>query len=116
MGVVYYANYLVYFERARSQLLRDAGLPYGEIERLGLGLPVIEAHVDYKAPARYEDELRVHAWVDSVRSVRLRIDCAVYRGDTLLAEGYTVHACVDLDSGRPQRVPHEIRRLAHGTG
>ena len=116
MRVVYYANYLVYFERARSQLLRDMGLPYGEIERRGVGLPVIEAHVDYRAPARYEDELCVYGWVDWVRRVRLRIGCAVFRGDTLLAEGYTVHACIDLTSGRPLRVPAEIRGSLHATG
>ena len=50
-----------------------------------------------------------------MRSVRLRISCAVYRGDTLLAEGHTVHACIDLKNGRPQRVPDEIRALARGT-
>ena len=53
MGVVYYANYLVYFEMARSEMMREAGMPYSELEARGLRLPVIEAHCEYKAPARF---------------------------------------------------------------
>ena len=116
MGVVYYANYLVYFERARTQLLHDLGLPYRELERRGTGLPVIEAHVDYKAPAEYDDELDLYAWVGWLKNIRLRIDCAVLRNGRLLAEGYTVHACFDLDARRPVRLPPELQdaiRRAH---
>jgi acyl-CoA thioester hydrolase len=111
MGVVYYGNYLTYFERARGQLLRDVGMPYGEIERRGFGLPVLSAHVDYKAPARYEDVLEIRGWVGERRAVRVQVNCAVYRGDELLAEGYTVHAFVDLAALRPTRFPADIAKV-----
>ncbi len=111
MGVVYYAHYLVYYERARSALLRDIGLPYDELERKGFALPVIEAHVEYKKPARYEDELQIRGRLAWARGVRCRVDCEVWRGETLLSRGYTVHACIDRASGRPTRIPAEL--LAH---
>ena len=74
MGVVYYANYLEYFERSRTELLRSAGLPYSELERLGLFLPVSEAHCRYLAPAHYDDLLTLRSWVAEVKGVRLRIE------------------------------------------
>jgi acyl-CoA thioester hydrolase len=108
MRVVYYGNYLVYFEMARNALLRDLGLPYAEIEARGFALPVLEAHIAYRSAARYDDELEFTGWVGWVKPVRLRVDCAVHRGSTLLAEGYTVHACVDLATLKPVRLPQEL--------
>ncbi len=108
MGVVYYAHYLVYFERIRSVLLRDIGLPYGELEHKGFALPVIEAHVAYKKPAKYEDELQIAGWLAWAQGVRCRVDCEVRRDGVVLAEGYTVHACIDRASGRPTRIPPEF--------
>jgi len=105
MGVVYYANYLVYFERLRNQLMEDLGLPYSELERRGFGLPVIEAHVRYLEPARYDDRLDILGRVGWVRRTRLCVECQVFRGDRLLADGYTVHACLDLARRRPTRIP-----------
>ena len=61
MGVVYYANYLVWFEVARTDLLRHAGWTYREMEEAGFSLPVIEAHCDYQQSARYDDELDIEA-------------------------------------------------------
>ena len=108
MGVIYYSNYFVYFEMARSQLLRDLGFPYLELERRGYALPVIEAHIEYKAAAGYDDVLDIRGWVGWVKRVRLRVDCAVYCGDRLLTQGYTVHACVESASMRPVRVIPEL--------
>ena len=108
MGVVYYANYLVYFERARTQLLRDAGFPYSELETRGYALPVIEAHVEYRAAASYDDQLEIHGWLGWIKRVRLRVNCEVYCRNILLAKGYTVHACVERESLQPTRVPAEL--------
>ena len=108
MGVVYYANYLIYFEMLRNQLLRDLALPYSELERRGYALPVIEANVQYKAAARYDDEIDVYGWLAWVRGVRLRVDCEVRCREALLARGYTVHACVDRQTLRPVRVLPEL--------
>lgn len=115
MGVVYYANYLRWFEAARGELLRANGRSYGEWERAGLSLPVVEAHVRYRRPARYEDLVRIDAIVEEVKAASFRFTYKVTRvegagaGD-LLAEGWTVHACIDRE-GRPLRLPPEMKRL-----
>ena len=114
MGVVYYGNYLIYFEMARNQLLRDFGLPYVELERRGYALPVVEAHVQYRAAAGYDDELTILGWLGWARGVRLRVDCAVYCGDALLAEGHTIHACVERASFRPVKVLPELLERCTG--
>lgn len=109
MGVVYYANYLVYFERVRSEILRDIGFPYTVMEARGLMLPVVEAHCDYKTPAHYDDLLSISGWLAEARGVRLRVACEVHRGDTLIASGYSVHACMRADTRKLTRLPDELR-------
>ena len=71
MGVVYYANYFVWFEVARADLLRSLGWTYREMEHAGVSLPVIEAHCEYHRPARYDDELDVNAEGRLVSPVRI---------------------------------------------
>ncbi len=108
MGFVYYANYLVFFERTRSRLLADVGYPYPKLEADGFGLPVIEAHVDYRASATYGDLLDFHGWLDSHTATRLRVACEVRKQGALLAVGYTVHACLNLQSMKPTRLPSRL--------
>jgi acyl-CoA thioester hydrolase len=115
MGFVYYANYLVYFEMARSAMMRALGLPYGKLEEMGVMLPVLEAHVDYKKPARYEDLLRVRTICHPFRKSRLRIDYEVTCGERLVALGYTEHVCMSRE-GRPKRPAGELVSLIAGTG
>ena len=81
MKVVYYANYLVYFERLRNELLRDTGYTYYKMEEDGLALPVIEAVCNYKSSARYDDLLTISGWVSEIKGVRVTIQCEVRRGD-----------------------------------
>jgi len=106
MGVVYYANYLVWFEVARTNLLRDAGWTYRDMEQAGFQLPVVEAHCTYREPARYDDELEIETDGSLISQVRLRFAYKVRRAadGAALAEGYTVHASVD-EHGRPRRLP-----------
>lgn len=111
MGIVYYANYFVYFERLRNELLRATGVPYRVWEERGLRLPVVEAHAAYIAPARYDDLLEIKGWLSQAGKVRLRIDYEISRSSTILAGGYTIHACLNRE-GRPTRVPEEIAGLA----
>ncbi len=113
MGVVYYANYLRYFEAGRGEFLRAHGRSYREVEAAGLSIPVVEARVRYRAPARYEDLLRLETTLAEVRRVSLRFTYALLRGDDrrLLAEGETAHAILGPD-GRLMRVPEEIAALA----
>lgn len=111
MGFVYYGNYLTYFERARNELMRQSPLTYAEMERRGLGLPVSEAHVNYRSAAHYDDELTLVGRLVEAHHFRVRIECDVCRGDEVLATGYTVHVCMDLKTHRPMRLPEELVRL-----
>ncbi len=105
MGVVYYANYLVYFERLRTELLRDAGLSYFQMEEEGVMLPVIEAVCKYKKSAEYDDLLTISGKVDAIKGAKVTISCEVRRDEELLVFGYTVHACINTHSRRPVRPP-----------
>jgi acyl-CoA thioester hydrolase len=108
MGVVYYANYLRYFESARSGLLRGRGMSARDLVDSGLNFPVTEASCRYRRPARYEDLLDVHIHIAELGHARVRFTYEVRRDGELLADGHTVHACVDA-GGRPRRIPPELR-------
>jgi acyl-CoA thioester hydrolase len=111
MGMVYYGNYLRYFEIARNEFLRQAGAPYRAFEEQHrLMLPVVEATVRYRRPARYDDEIGIHAAVPEVGGASARFVYQLRRvGDgELLVEGHTVHACIDA-SGKVSRIPAAFR-------
>jgi len=109
MGVVYYANYLVWFEVSRTDWLRHAGWSYVEMEAEGYMLPVVQAHCSYKQSARYDDEIEILARGTLLSPVRIRFDYNVRRAAdaALLAEGYTVHASLD-PQGKPRRLPPRV--------
>jgi acyl-CoA thioester hydrolase len=112
MGVVYYANYLVWFEVARAELLRSLGWSYREMELAGVSLPVIEAHCDYRRPAHYDDELEVRAEGRMLSPVRMEFRYEVVRKQDRIvaASGRTVHAALDA-SGKPCRLPARVREV-----
>jgi acyl-CoA thioester hydrolase len=112
MGVVYYANYLVWFEVGRTDLLRQAGWSYREMELEGFSLPVIEAHCEYKQPARYDDAIEVRTTGDLVSPVRLKFEYELVRtpDGATLAVGHTIHATLGRD-GKPCRLPERARTL-----
>ena len=112
MGVVYYANYFVWFEVGRADLLRSLGWTYREMELAGVSLPVIEAHCEYHRPARYDDELEVRTEGRIRSPVRMEFNYDVVRRDdrSLAAAGRTVHAALD-PGGRPCRLPERIREV-----
>ncbi len=115
MGVVYYANYLRYFEAGRNEFIRAKGLRYRDFEaQFRLMLPVVEAQVSYRIPARYDDLITVETALAEVRRASARFGYRIVRGADVVATGHTVHACVDLD-GRVQRIPRELlERLGAG--
>ena len=115
MGVVYYANYLVWFEVARTDLLRSAGWTYREMEAAGFALPVVEAHCSYRRSARYDDEIDLQTSGTLLSPVRVRFDSRVVRAvdNTVLAEGHTIHASLAAD-GRPRRLPERVARIFPG--
>lgn len=107
MGVVYYGTYLSFFETGRVEAMRQAGFLYARLVEQGLHSPVVEAHVRYRAPARFDDLLLIHARVSEVRRARFQFVYDVCReGDAApVASGHTLHACVDAHSLRPVRLP-----------
>lgn len=112
MGVAYYANYLVWFEVARTELLRSLGWTYREMEESGVFLPVIEARCEYRRSARYDDELEIHTTGELLTPVRLAFDYTVRiaGSEPPAAVGRTVHAATTAD-GRPCRLPERVRGI-----
>ncbi len=111
MGIVYYANYYRYFEAARGALLRAYGHSNKDMLEWGVALPVIESHCVHKSPAHYEDLLQIDVRIEQVGGASVRFPYRIQRADTLLAEGYTIHACVQPATGRPRRIPPELAAI-----
>jgi acyl-CoA thioester hydrolase len=108
-GVVYYANYLKYAERARTELLRDLGIEQSQLlAEAGLAFAVRSVAVDYLKPARLDDRLEVHSRLREVRGASIEADQRIRRGDVELVRIEVRVACVNI-SGRPARVPAGAR-------
>ncbi|HLP15048.1 MAG TPA: thioesterase family protein [Bacteroidota bacterium] len=107
MKFVYYGRYLEFFEVARTDMLRLIGLPYSEVEKNGLFLPVLEAHVKYRHPAHYDEVLVVTSSMKGNPPVRLQIDYEVTNKETgvLIATGTTHHAFLNPETGAVTRAP-----------
>jgi len=112
MGIVYYANYLVWFEVGRTDWLRETGWSYRDMEADGYSLPVIQASCSYLTSARYDDVLEVRTAGTLVSPVRIQFSYEVARAadNTMLATGTTVHAALGR-SGRPRRLPQPVCTL-----
>lgn len=104
MGVVYHGSYLPWFEIGRTNLLKENGLPYRQLEADGFFLPVLEVGVKYHRPALYDDNLRIVTTMQERPTLRIRLNYEIFRDQTLLASGQTVHAFIDRQ-GRPVRPP-----------
>jgi acyl-CoA thioester hydrolase len=108
MGLLHHANYLVYFEQARTELLRSLGATYKDLEDRGYLLVLTKVEVRYKRPAHYDDLLTIRTLVEKTTAVRIDHRYEVLRGGELLAEGSSTLACVDR-TGRPQALPDFLR-------
>jgi len=109
MGVVHHANYIVWFELARTRLCALSGYHYADIEKMGFLLMVTGVQVSYRRPARYGDAVKIACWGDRLGSRGIRFAYEVYRGDDLLVTGSTEHIWVDSATGRPCRTPEPLR-------
>lgn len=107
MGIVYHGNYFTWFEVGRVRLLDAAGFPYRALNEMGYHLPVLEAHANYKASAKFDDEIAITAFIREMPRVRIKIEYEVKRGDTLLVTGHTQHAFID-NSGAAVKPPPEF--------
>ncbi|MDQ7054914.1 MAG: thioesterase family protein [candidate division KSB1 bacterium] len=104
MGFVYYGRYLEWFEVGRNELLRSIDMPYRRLEQDGYWLPVIEAHCEYKKPARYDDEVTIVSRLAELPRLKIRIDYQILHENQMLAEGYTLHIFTN-NKGQVARPP-----------
>ncbi len=118
MGVVYHAQYLVYFDVGRTEFMRAAGLAYADLEERGSLLAVVSAQLDYRSPAKYDEELHLLVALDDVRRASVTFSYELHRGArpemrppaSLLATGNTRLGCLDR-SMRPARLPPDAYRI-----
>lgn len=109
MGVVHHANYVIWFEVARTRLCAVSGFHYADIEKMGYLLMVTGVEVRYRRPARYGDTVQVVCWNEHMGSRGLRFAYEVRKGDEILVTGATEHIWVEAASGRPCRTPEAVR-------
>jgi acyl-CoA thioester hydrolase len=108
MGLLHHANYFVYFEHARTEMLRDRGVSYREIEDAGHYLVVVDIGCKFKRPALYDDVLTIKTTVERVTHVKIVHRYEIRRDDIILAEGHSTLACVDRE-GKPQPLPEILK-------
>ncbi|OIQ30591.1 MAG: tol-pal system-associated acyl-CoA thioesterase [Alphaproteobacteria bacterium MedPE-SWcel] len=108
-GIVYHANFLRYIERARSDFVRSMGVDQNAMRDNGVVWVVTRIEADYRSPARFEDELIVETSVTAVTSARLTMAQVVRRGEQELFRAVVTAVCMDMHSGKPLRLPAEVR-------
>ena len=102
MGVVYHANYLVWLELGRTQLVRDLGFNYSDMEKEGIVSPVLEVNIKYKKPLRYGETVTVHTWIEEYSPLKTRYGYEIFNEEgELSAAAETVNTCVKKDTFRP---------------
>ena len=107
-GFVHHANYLIYFEMGRTELLRASGRSYQQMEQEGFFVVVAKVECRYLRPARYDDLLRLRTVITRVTTARIEHDYQLFRGSELLTEAHVTMCCVDRQ-GIPQRLPDWLR-------
>ena len=114
MGVVYHSNYLIWFEVGRVELIRQLGLNYKQMEEEGCGIAVVDVHVRYKAPARYDDELMIETRLLAARGAVVKFGYRILRitDGLLLCEGETMHVVVGMDMKKRSLPPKYAERFA----
>jgi len=110
MGVVHHAEYVVWFELARTKLCAQSGFHYAKIEELGHLLMVTGVELRYRQPARYGDTVEIHCWIEKLLSRGVRFAYEVRGPKGRLCHGATDHIWVDRQTGRPCRTPKELQR------
>ena len=111
-GIVYYANYLKFIERARSDWVREIGIDQNAMRDQGVVFAVRRVEADYLAPARFDDELQVETTTQAVTGARLVMEQRVSRGDDLLFSAIVTIVCLN-ENGQPARLPANIRLMLH---
>lgn len=109
MGVVYHSNYAIYFEVGRTELFREIGLPYDEMEKHNIMLPLVNLNINYKKPAYYDEVLTVRTCVKEKPGVKIRFEYEIRNEKKeLLCDGETTLVFIDMQRNRPTRIPTDI--------
>lgn len=109
MGIAHHSHYFAWLELARTSLLESVGYRYADLEREGILMPVMEASCRYRAPVKYDDELRVRCWISEVRRFKVEFQYEIFREDEVLAtEGKTTLAFLNRE-GKPSRLPEKLQ-------
>lgn len=110
MGVVWHGNYIKYFETAREELFRSLGMPYSELEKSGVMMPIVDLAAEYRKSAFYDDVLAIEVTVPEPPRARIRVEYVVRDGaGDVCATGHTTLAFIDATTRRPCRPPREMR-------
>lgn len=110
MGV-HHSRYFEYFEIGRTELFRSRGYSYKEFEESGFLLPLIEAHIEFKKQAKYDDVLKIRSFINEDFNVKLKINYEIFVEDILICTGYTVHAFVKKENFKATKAPHHFIEL-----
>jgi acyl-CoA thioester hydrolase len=112
MGIVYHTNYIRWFEIGRNELMRQLGVAYTELEDLGLNLPLTKVSCHYMIPAKYDQIVTVETKLDYIKRASIRFNSQIWdeEGKKLLVEGYTIHACVNME-GKIRGIPQLLLDL-----
>src|SRR3989338_4412726 len=111
-GVVYYANYLRWFEIGRTEILRQHGYDYSDIEKKNIIVPVVEVKCNYNDSARYNDVVIIETNIERIGNSSIKFNYKIIRkkDEKLLAEGYTINVFVDMKTKKPTKIPEELRK------
>jgi len=112
MGIVYHTNYIRWFELGRNELMRQLGVAYTELEKLGLNLPLTKVSCHYLAPAKYDHLIIVETKFDYIKRASIKFNSKIWdeNQEKLLVEGYTIHACTNTE-GKIRRIPRLLLEL-----
>jgi len=112
MGIVYHTNYIRWFELGRNELMRQLGVAYTELEKLGLNLPLTKVSCHYLAPAKYDQMVTIETGFDYIKRASIKFNSKIWdeNQQTLLVEGYTIHACTNKE-GKIRRIPPLLLEL-----
>jgi acyl-CoA thioester hydrolase len=111
MGVVYNSNYLKFFEIGRTELMRQYGLPYKDVEEQGYLLPLIDSYLKFINPARYDDNIEIYTILEMESLVKIKFNYELRVEDRVIATGYTRHTFVGADSLKPVRTPKFFQEI-----
>lgn len=112
MGIVYHTNYIRWFEMGRNELMRQLGIAYSELEKLGLNLPLTKVSCHFLAPAKYDHLITIETKFDYIKRASIRFNSRIWdeHQQKLLVEGYTIHACTNHE-GKIRRIPKLLLAL-----